>query len=129
MTTHTLISPLRIPQSKIKEFTLNLNIYRNAHYQTLNTVKINYKNYMKDQIIELPKFNKIKISYYLYPASCRRTDLGNVISIHKKFFEDALTEFNIISDDDYTVIVSNHEYFGEVDKQNPRVEIIIEEVL
>jgi len=119
---------LRVPQSQKKDFILNLNNYRNTHFRSLNTTKINYKLAVEPQIRELPTFDQIKVHYTVYPASKRRTDLGNVVSVHKKYFEDALVEFGKIPDDDYTHIVFNSESFGEVDRENPRVEIEIREV-
>lgn len=120
-----IISPLRILKTKDKYFILNLNNFRNTHYQTLNKAKINYKAVMYDQIIKLPCYERVTIDYKLYPKSKRRTDIGNVISIHQKFFEDALVELGRIEDDDYTHIISSTQSFGEVDKYNPRVEITI----
>ena len=52
-----LISPLSVPQTKTKNFILNLNVYRNAHFHVLNKAKINYKAIMLEQIIKL---NQIK---------------------------------------------------------------------
>ena len=123
-----IISPLRVPQSRVKDFILNLNNYRNTHFRSLNTTKINYKLAVESQIKELPTFTRIRVHYTIYPASRRRTDLGNVVSVHKKYFEDALVEFGKIPDDDYMHIIFNSESFGEVDKDNPRVEIQITEV-
>ena len=122
-----IVSPLKVPVSK-KFFILNLNNYRNAHYIVLNKAKINYKSLISNQVKKLPKFEKIEIHYVLYPGTKRRTDIGNVISIHKKFFEDALTEFGIIKDDDYKHIVRSSEEFGAVDKNNGRVEIFIKDI-
>lgn len=83
---------------------------------------------MRLQIEALPVFTKIQIDYVLYPASRRRTDLGNVISIHQKFFEDAICEMGKIEDDDYKHIIKTTNNFGCVDKDNPRVEAIITEI-
>lgn len=80
---------------------------------------------MEDQIRELPVYKTVKIHYTIFPKSRRRTDLGNVVSVHKKYFEDSLVEFGKIPDDDYTHIIYNSESFGGVDKDNPRVEITI----
>lgn len=120
-----VISPLRVPLTKKKDFILNLNNYRNTHFRSLNASKITYKKTVESQIKELPNFTKIKVHYTLFPASHRRTDLGNPVSIHKKYFEDALVEFGKIEDDDYFHITYNSESFGGVDKDNPRVEIEI----
>ena len=123
-----LISPLRVPQSQVKDFILNLNNYRNTHYRSLNTTKINYKRLMEDQIKDLPNYDVITVHYTVYPKSKRKFDIGNVVSVHKMYFEDALVEFGKIEDDEYTHIIFNSESFGEVDKENPRVEIKIHEV-
>ena len=118
-------SPLSVPISKNKKFILNLNNYRNAHYNALNIAKKAYLKIIGDQLIKLHFVEKAKVRYKLFPGTRRRTDIGNVISIHKKFFEDAIVDAGIISDDDYKHIIASSESFGEVDKKNPRVEIVI----
>ena len=126
---HTLISPLRLPQTKKKDFIFNLNVYRVSHYRTLNTMKIRYKLYMEDQISLLPSMDKVIIDYILYPKTRRRTDLGNVLSVHQKFLEDAIVLGNRLPDDDYKHILETRFRFGYVDKNNPRVEVIIKEIV
>lgn len=123
-----IISPLSVPVAKGGVFTLNLNAYRNTHYQALNNAKKAYKAAVAAQIAELPQLGVVVINYRLYPKTRRLTDIGNVVSIHKKFFEDALVEMGKIEDDNYMHVISNSESFGEVDKHNPRVEITIIEV-
>jgi len=125
---HLLLSPLSVPQSAKKNFVLNLNVYRNSHYRTLNTVKIRYKAAMKEQIEKLPKMGRVIIYYKLFPKSHRLTDIGNVISVHKKFFEDSMVELGILEDDNYKFVIGSTEEFGKVDKENPRVEIRIKEI-
>lgn len=117
------ISPLKILKSKIKHFVLNLNQYRNTHYRVLNTCKINYKKYMERQIKEAKPFKKVLCVYKVYAASRRCFDLGNVCSVHEKFFEDAFVELGKLPDDniEYIPLVL---YVGcGIDKANPRVEI------
>ena len=119
-----LTSPLGIPQSKKKIFILNLNVYRNSHYRTLNTVKIRYKEHMREQIMALPEFiTPLTILFTLYPKSRRLTDVSNVCSIHDKFFCDALVECGKLPDDNYIHLPTVSYAFGEVDKLNPRVDI------
>jgi len=125
---HTLLAPLRLPKNRKKDFIFNLNVYRITHYRTLNTMKIRYKEFMRKQITALPKMDKVIIDYVLYPKTKRRTDLGNVLSIHQKFCEDALVEIGCLVDDDYHHILESRFRFGYVDKENPRVEIIITEI-
>ncbi len=120
-----LDSPLFVQYTSVKKFYLNLNAYRNANYHVLNTVKKNYKAIMSEQILKLDKMDKIEIRYVLYPKTKRLVDIDNVISIHKKFFQDALVELGKLPDDNYLHIIGSSESFGDVDKSNPRVEIII----
>jgi len=65
--------------------------------------------------------------YTAYPASNRKFDLGNLLSIIQKFTDDALIEINVITDDSYKVIPSIDYRFGQVDKENPRIELEIRE--
>lgn len=78
---------------------------------------------VQDQIDLLPELTTVSLEYILYPKTKRRTDLTNVLSIHSKFFEDALQDK--IPDDDYHHIPKVTYSFGEVDPGNPRVEIHI----
>ena len=49
-----------------------------------------------------------------------------MLSIHEKFFCDAMTEYGCIADDNDDYIKSTKYLSGGIDKENPRVEIIIE---
>ena len=118
-------APLYCMQTKVKKFIYNLNVYRNAHFRTLSSVKIKYKAQVHNQIELLPQLHRISLTFILYPKTRRRTDTTNVCCIHDKFFADALVEHGKIPDDDYTHIVKTTYLFGEVDKENPRVEIHI----
>jgi Holliday junction resolvase RusA-like endonuclease len=119
-----IISPLRVPVGK-KLFTLNLNIYRNSFYQTLNRAKIEYKHLIKNQLKGLVLAPPVAITYTYYPPDSRKSDLGNVLPIHAKFFEDALVEYGYLTDDNYKIINQVIYLFGSIDKANPRVEIEI----
>lgn len=121
-----IISPLRVPVGK-KLFVLNLNIYRNAYYHTLNTAKVVYKELIRKELEGLSFNPPIEITYVYYPPDNRKSDLGNVLPIHAKFFEDALVECGYVEDDNYKVINQTIYRIGSVDKINPRVEILIKE--
>lgn len=123
-----LRSPLKVAQSSKKDFILNLNNYRNAHYQSLSKTKINYKNDMMPQIKKLPNFTKIKITYVLYPKTKRLCDVPNVCAVHDKYFQDALVEGGKIQDDNYLFVPEVTYAFGKVEPDNPRVEIHISEI-
>lgn len=110
----------------VKGFSLNLNQYRNAHFYKLNNAKIEYKAFMRSQIELLPELPAIRLTYVVYPKTNREFDISNVCSIVDKFFSDALVELGKLPDDNFKFISEVVYKFGEKDKDNPRVEIIIE---
>lgn len=120
--------PLSVPIGKKDDkFYINLNQYRNAHYHTLNSAKIAFKELIADQVNKLPKLNIIKLWYRVYASSKRKLDTNNVCSIADKFFCDALVEAGKLDDDNYDFIIDTRFSFGGIDKGNPRVEVEIEE--
>lgn len=121
-------APLEVPVSKKNKFILNLNNYRNTHFQVLNKAKKVYKEHLTERLLKLQPFNTVTLEFILYPKSNRLTDLDNVTSIHAKFFQDALTETGVLPDDNYNYVISTTSRFGYVDKNNPRVDIIIKEI-
>jgi hypothetical protein len=125
---HVINSPFQVPTGKKKNFSLNLNVYRNAHHFTLAKAKKVYKEMMSESIAKLPTFNRISLRLVMYPKTQRLFDLGNVGSITEKFFLDALVEFEKLPDDNYKYCSSITYEFGEVDKINPRVEIHLNEI-
>ena len=124
-----ILSPLQVPRTKSTHFILNMNVYRNTHYQTLNKVKQNYKEQMTAQLSQLPKLDRVQLVYTLYPASRRLCDITNVCSVHSKFFLDSLVELGILPDDNYHHVIRETFQFGYVDHTNPRVEIAIQPVI
>lgn len=100
--THIIRVPTVVGLSKSKNWILNLNNYRNAHYQTLNKAKVNFKYLVTKEISLLPVFKEISsIEYILYRDSKRHCDVANVCSIVDKFFCDALVEAKKLPDDNY----------------------------
>ena len=124
-----VISPLRVSVTKKKFFILNLNNYPNTHYQTLNKAKKTYKEVIRPQIMALPAYDVIHTTYTLFPKTRRLTDLDNVCCVHAKFFQDALVFYGNIQDDNYMYVSGVNFRFGEVCKDNPRVEIEIRRVV
>ena len=121
-------SPLQIFVGK-RKFILNLNNYRNTHYRVLNNAKVTYKMYMKKQIEKLPKLQPpIQITYTVFKGDKRNCDIGNICSIHQKFFEDALVELGKLPDDNHNMVKRTIYEWGGIDKLNPCVMIMIEEV-
>lgn len=121
-------SPLQIFVGK-RKFILNLNNYRNTHYRVLNNAKVTYKMYMKKQIEKLPRLQPpIQITYTVFKGDKRNCDIGNICSVHQKFFEDALVELGKLPDDNHNMIKRSIFEWGGIDKLNPCVMIMIEEV-
>lgn len=112
---------------KVRRYHLNLNQYRNWHYQINNKLKATYKALVEPQIRSL-SFNKIDLTFTLYKRDRRKVDRANVLSVHEKFFCDALVESGCLPDDNDDYVQSTHYYSGGIDKNNPRVEIEIKEV-
>jgi hypothetical protein len=131
----TLPLSVTLPRKKKadKVFVLNLNIYRNCHHFTLNSAKVAWKSIVFQGCPKLGLTYPHLIApgppylftYTVFPSSNRKFDLANVLSIIQKFTDDALIEFGIISDDSYKVIPAVDYRFGKVDKENPRVELVI----
>ena len=117
------ISPLKVMVSKARHFLLNLNQYRNTHYRVLNQCKINYKEVMRGQIATAPTFQKVLCVYKVYGGSKRMFDIGNICSVHEKFFEDAFVELGKLPDDNYEYIPLVIYVGCGIDKSNPRVEV------
>ena len=116
-------SPMKILAGKRKMLRLNLNEYRNTHYRILNNAKINYKEFMKNQIEKAKRLGKALFVYTVYPGSKRSFDIGNICCVHEKFFEDAFVELGKLEDDNANFLPLVVYMYGGIDKDNPRVDI------
>ena len=106
-----------------KKGSINVNWYRNVHYHQSNQAKIKFKSLIQGQLDSFdPIDGQIKIKYTLFAKHNNSPDLDNFIGTVKKFFQDALVDSGLIEDDNVNIIVANSEYYGGVDKNNPRVE-------
>ena len=113
-----------------KRYSCNLNGYRNAHYRVTNAMKKKFKEIIKPQVDKLPRFeNPIKIHYKIFYENKRLFDIDNIVSVVAKFSQDALTELGVIPDDNYKHIVQITGTFGGVDRENPRIEMRIKEII
>ena len=70
--------------------------------------------------------NPIRCTYYIY-AQDKRHDRGNLYSATEKSFLDALQQAKVITNDGFDNVMDSR-FFTEVDKRNPRVEVVIEEL-
>ncbi len=108
-----------------KTFSLNLNVYRNAHHMTLAKAKVAFQEQVTPLLKGIPLIPKVHLIYTLFPRTKVRTDVGNVCSIVDKFFSDTIVHAGILADDDYTSLPKVTYCFGAVDKLNPRIEVHI----
>ena len=83
---------------------------------------------MTSQVLALPVMQEIEITYILYPKTKRLCDVSNICSVVDKFFCDVLVSLGKIEDDNYRYLPKISYEIGEVDKDNPRVKIIIKEI-
>lgn len=121
--------PLEVQLSKNKKFILNMNNYRNAHYQTLNKAKKIYDQGIRPMIVGVRLPSEIEITYTYYAASKRRVDIANPCSIIDKFFSDSLVNCGCIEDDDVKHLKKVSYVWGGYDKENPRVDVTIKSLV
>jgi len=120
--------PLSVSVTGRKSFTLNLNNYRNAHYQVLNKAKIAYMAEVRWQVAKMREYSKVEVIFTVYPKTKRIFDISNVCSIHEKFLMDCIVTLGKLPDDNWKHVLSSTYKYGSVDKNNPRVEAEIIEV-
>lgn len=129
---HTIISPLfvMIPRKTkaSKRISLNMNTYRNLHHRTSNDAKKEYTRVVSEQLVNLDIKTPVEITYKVYKASNRRLDKMNVVSIVSKFLLDAITEYGCWEDDNDIYVKTETILPTELDRVNPRVEVIIKEI-
>lgn len=127
-----ITSPLYIRTAKSekgKKYYLNLNQYRNWHYQVNNAIKQKYCERMKDQLEGLKLKTPISLKFTLWRKDKRVGDRANVLSVIEKFFCDALVEYGCLADDNDEFISGQVYETGGIDRDNPRVTIEITETI
>jgi Holliday junction resolvase RusA-like endonuclease len=83
-------------------------------------------NAIRKQLGRLKIVNPVKIHYFFYEGDVRR-DFSNVGSFATKVIEDALQKCGVLKNDNQVWVKGyTHDFY--VDKQNPRIEVIIEEL-
>lgn len=130
--THKIISPLfvTLPRKTVKDkrIALNMNTYRNLHHRISNDAKKAYSEALREQLEDLSIQTPVEVTYKVYKASKRRLDKMNVISVVSKFLLDSITEYGCWEDDNDDYVKTETILPTELDRENPRVEIIIKEI-
>lgn len=115
-------------KKKIVRRYINMNAANTWHFQVKNQVKKKYEELAWTRIYKLRFSKKIKLEFVLWKKDKRLGDRSNVLSIHEKFFCDALTRAGCIPDDNDDYIEQTLYRTGGIDAMNPRVDIIITEL-
>lgn len=132
-----LSSPISITlprkTKKDKICYLNLNNYRNWNFILSNQLKKKYKEIISDLLsssdISINTSKNIQIIYTFFSKNKIRKDIANCCSVIDKFFTDALVELGYIEDDSTDYIDCVIYRFGGVDKENPRCDITITDII
>ena len=119
--------PLSVPVSKRKQVALNLNVYRNLHYQTNNKAKHAMKDVLHRELVGCGLLQDFpcKFVYTIYRKNNRGVDLMNIGSVLDKHVCDALVEMRLIPDDNIKYIACVEFIDGGVDKLNPHAKLEI----
>jgi Holliday junction resolvase RusA-like endonuclease len=130
--THKIISPLfvTLPRKTVKDkrIALNMNTYRNLHHRISNDAKKAYSEALREQLEGLSIQTPVEVTYKVYKGSKRRLDKMNVVSVVSKFLLDSITEYGCWEDDSDDYVKKETIMPTELDRENPRVEIIIKEI-
>ena len=124
-----IISPLYIDlprvRTKPKRVYLNMNAYGNTNTFTNNEVKKAYLEAIREQIGDKVIQTPVEITYRVYKQSKRRLDKMNIIAVTSKYLLDALTNLECWIDDNDDFVKTETILPTILDRNNPRVEIII----
>ncbi len=105
-----------------------MNTYRNLHHRVNNNAKKVYFEELREQLEGLSIQTPVEITYKVYKASKRRLDKMNVVSVVAKFLLDAITDYGCWEDDNDDYVKKETILPTELDRERPRVEIIIKEI-
>lgn len=128
---YTFYAPLYIILAKSlkgKKYYLNLNNYRNWYSTVNNNLKKKYKEIVSLQLKNVKLKTPIEIKFTYIKCQNRKVDRANVLSVHEKFFCDALVEMGCLPDDNDKFITKTTYVSAGVDKEFGRVEIEITEI-
>jgi Holliday junction resolvase RusA-like endonuclease len=125
-TPYALILPRK--KGKDKRISINLNTYRNLHFQINNQCKKMYKEMMREQLEGRKIDTPVEITYQVFKPSKRSLDKMNVVSIASKYFLDAVTEYGCWEDDNDDNVKTEIILPTELDRDNPRIEITIKTI-
>jgi len=124
-----IIAPLYIDVGrktmKPKRYYINMNTYRNLHHSINGRLKKLYLEAVREQLEGIKIETPCEIIYRVIKPTKRRLDKMNVISVTSKYLLDAITELGCWEDDNDDFVKTETVLPTEYDKNNGRVEILI----
>ena len=125
------ILPLEIRQSKKKMFRCNMNIYRNTHGKTLAKIKKEFTSLFGFIYghAHIEPIKQCSLKYVIFFPDNKVADLMNVGSVVDKFASDCLTKFGYIEDDNRRILKKVSFEDGGIDRENPRAELELIELI
>lgn len=109
----------------------SLNEYIRAERSTkyaAATMKHTWQSYIIAYIVKA-KVKKVKVPVnlvYRHYVKDRRRDRDNIASIVHKFTQDALVMAGILKDDGWDYVLNSYDTW-HIDREHPRIEVLIEE--
>lgn len=129
---HKFILPLVIYLPKKTKADLkiavNWNILKGLHYTTYNDAKKLYAKEVNHLLEELIIKTPVNITYKVFKKTKGTLDKMNVLAAQSKFFLDAITKAGCWEDDSDEFVKFETLIPTELDRDNPRCEIIITEI-
>jgi hypothetical protein len=121
----TIVLPTAVAVSKKKSFTINLNVYRNAHFQVLDKAKKEFKRVVKPLLKSVPRLEQCSLEYTYYHGKGKESDTNNVCAVADKFFCDTLVSAGVLLDDGPKYVRVTTFLPGGRDRDDPRIEVTI----
>jgi hypothetical protein len=125
----TIILPTAVAVSKKKNFTLNLNVYRNTHFRELDKAKKEFERVVKPLLKHVPKLEQCSLEYTYYHGKGTVPDTNNVCSVADKFFCDTLVKAGVLPDDGPRYLTVTTFRHGGRGCQQPRIEVTIRSLI
>lgn len=108
---------------------INLNNYHLWPPKKRNRIKQNYAELLYYNLRERGPIKKIDcpvhIVLVLHYGTKAKLDHSNILSLHEKFACDGIVKSKVLVDDNSRIIKSSTLIPGEVDRENPRVDIYL----
>jgi Holliday junction resolvase RusA-like endonuclease len=118
---------------KPERVSLSMNGVYKRHFRDISRLKRiqatnTYIHLMQSGQMAVRLSKPVKITFQLFKATNHSTDKSNFYAIQAKFAYDALTKLKIWPDDNDDFIKEEVLLPTEMDRENPRVEFVIEEI-